>query len=282
MGGTRDPRRIALVWLDGYLLASGVVLAIGGHLMLALIHAAVITVSIWTIRSTTDAARRIGDLLPLFVAPALYAEIPALIASLGSTYHDTLIQGWELALFGAQPSRTLAGALPFGWLSEVLHAGYLAYYPVIFVPPLLLFVRGERRGLGETVLAVTIAYTACFIVFAIMPVEGPRYLWSAPEHVPSGPMRSLAVSILAAGSSRGAAFPSAHVAITVAQASLAWRWQRRTRWIYASIAVLVGVGAVYGGFHYAIDVITGAMLGGIVAWAAMRVGSEHRALDVRS
>lgn len=262
----RDSRRVALVWLDVYLLASGVVLAIGGHGILAIIHAVVVAIAAWTILPKNEAARVAGDLIPLFVAPILYVEIPLLITALGSTYHDTLIQGWELALFGTQPSRTLAGAIPVTWLSEVLHAGYLAYYPVIFVPSLLLWLRGEREGLGETVLAVTITYTVCFVIFAIFPVEGPRYLWSAPEHVPSGPMRSLALKILVAGSSRGAAFPSAHMAIVVAQAVMARRWQRRARWIYATIAVLVGVGAVLGGFHYAVDVLAGSVVGFAVAW----------------
>jgi membrane-associated phospholipid phosphatase len=276
MEGVRSPRRIALLWLDVYLLVSGLVLAVGGHLLPALVHAAVITLAASTISPKTQATRFLGDFIPLIVTPILYAEIPLLIATLGSTYHDTLIQWWELTVFGTQPSRTLAGALPFAWISEVFHAGYLAYYPVIFVPSVLLFLRGERRGFGETVLVVTVAYTVCYAFFAIMPVQGPRYLWVAPEHVPHGPMRSLAVAILAAGSSRGAAFPSAHVAITVAQAVLAWRWQRRVWWIYGVIALLVGVGAVYGGFHYAIDVIAGAVVGGVIAWRVARITPRAR------
>jgi membrane-associated phospholipid phosphatase len=276
MEGVRSPRRIALVWLDVYLLVSGLVLAVGGHLLLALIHAAVFTLAASAISPKTEVTRTVGDFIPLIVAPMLYTEIPLLITALGSTYQDTLIQGWELALFGTQPSRTLAGAIPFVWISEVFHAGYLAYYPVIFLPSVLLFVRRERRGLGETVLAVTVAYTVCYAFFAIMPVQGPRYLWVAPEHVPHGPMRSLAVAILAAGSSRGAAFPSAHVAITVAQAVLAWRWQRRVWWIYGAIALLVGVGSVYGGFHYAIDVIAGAVVGAVTAWCVRRIAPRSR------
>ena len=265
----RDPRRVALVWLDVYLLVSGVVLAVGGHGVLAIIHAVVVAIAALTILPKNGAARVAGNLIPLFVAPILYVEVPLLITALGTTYHDTLMQGWELALFGTQPSRTLAVAIPVTWLSEVLHAGYLAYYPVIFVPSLLLWARGEREGLAQTVLAVTITYTMCFVIFAMFPVEGPRYLWSAPDHVPSGPMRSLALKILVAGSSRGAAFPSAHMAIVVAQAVMAWRWQRRIRWSYAVIAVLVGVGAVYGGFHYAVDVLAGSVVGFGVAWAIM-------------
>ncbi|HTE43972.1 MAG TPA: phosphatase PAP2 family protein [Gemmatimonadaceae bacterium] len=265
-----NPRSVALAWLGGYLFASGVVLSLGGHGALAVVHALVLAVAAWTVHSKSDAAIFAGDLIPLFVTPILYAEIPFLIAALGSTYHDALIQGWELAVFGTQPSRSFAGAMPFALFSELLHAGYLAYYPVIFAPSLLLLLRNERRGVNETVLALTITYTVCFAIFAFMPVEGPRYLWAAPDHVPAGSWRSLATRILAAGSSRGAAFPSAHMAVCVTQAFMAWRWQPRAALPLAVIAILVGLGAVYGGFHYALDVIAGAALGAVVAVAVIK------------
>ncbi|MEP6494709.1 MAG: phosphatase PAP2 family protein [bacterium] len=261
----RTARGVALVWLCVYLFASGVVFSFGGHSLLAIVHALVLALAARTIQPKSETARAAGDLIPLVLTPILYAEVPLLIAALGSSYHDALIQGWELAAFGTQPARVFAGALPVTLFSELLHAGYLAYYPVIFAPPLLLFLRKERQALGETVLSLTITYTVCYVIFAFMPVEGPRYLWATPDHLPSGPLRSLAVKILVAGSSRGAAFPSAHMAICVTQALMAWRWQRRLAWPLAVIAILVGLGAVYGGFHYALDVIAGALVGAVVA-----------------
>jgi membrane-associated phospholipid phosphatase len=150
-------------------------------------------------------------------------------------------------------------------VSEVLHAGYLAYYPAIFIPPLFLLWRGEWRGYAQTVLALTVTYTVCWTIFVLFPVEGPRYLWGAPLGVPAGPVRRLAIRILAAGSSRGAAFPSSHMAVSVVQAMMAWRWQRRIAPVLGVVVVLVGFGAVYGGFHYAIDMVAGAVLGVAIA-----------------
>jgi membrane-associated phospholipid phosphatase len=152
----------------------------------------------------------------------------------------------------------------------VLHAGYLAYYLVIFVPPLLLFAARERRGFAETVLALTLTCTLCWTIFMLFPVEGPRYLWT-PAGVPDGPMRRLAVRLLAAGSSRGAAFPSSHMAVSVSQFVLAWRWQRPVAWGVLVVAILIGFGAVYGGFHYGVDMIAGAVLGVAVSLSAILV-----------
>jgi membrane-associated phospholipid phosphatase len=241
------------------------------------LHAIGIMVVAWTLSSRSGAAQTVGDLLPLFLAPVLYGEIPILISALGGwsgvvparTYHDVAIQRLEQAIFGGEPSRNLAQRFPSRWLSELLHAGYLAYYLAIFVPPLALFVHGERRAFAQTVVALTITYTICWVLFVFAPVEGPRYLWGANPTVPDGPSRRLALYLLAAGSSRGAAFPSSHMAVMVVQTIMAFRWQPRMAWALAAVTLLVGVGAVYGGFHYAVDMVAGAGLGGAIGAAVL-------------
>jgi len=259
---SRGPRFVALAGLAVYLGISGVLLGATGHALLGAIHAVGITLAVWSNADRGRVARITGDLLPLVAAPVLYGEIPLLIAALGTSYHDAAVQRWELALFGAQASRVLATFVPNVTVSEIVHAGYLAYYPAIFIPPLLLYARGNRRGYGETVAAVTSVYLVCWMIFAIAPVQGPRYLWSADA--PDGPFRRFTVALLAAGSSRGAAFPSSHMAVSVTQAVMALRWQPQVGVVMLVVAALVGLGAVYGGFHYGVDIIAGAVLGLIV------------------
>jgi membrane-associated phospholipid phosphatase len=271
----RGPRSASLVILSGYLAMSGVLLGTDSHATLAACHAAGVLIAAWTLVDRRSVPRAIGDLLPLVVAPMLYAEIPLLIAALGSSFHDDVVQAWEKALFGVQASRTFATAVPNAAVSEVLHLGYLAYYPVIFVPPLLLYARDRRRGYAETVAALTFVYVICWTIFAIAPVEGPRYLWTADA--PNGPIRRATLALLAAGSSRGAAFPSSHMAVSAAQAVMALRWQPRVGVVVTLVALLVGLGAVYGGFHYGIDVVVGAALGLLVALTTIVLGARRNA-----
>jgi len=273
----RGPRTAALVWLGAYLAASGLVLSVSGHRWLALAHTAGIAAAAWGCLDRRLLARTVGDLLPLLIAPILYGEVPLLIGALGSSYHDVLIQRWELAVFGTHPSRILATFMPNTAWSELLHAGYLAYYPAIFIPPLILYARGDRRAYAQTVLALTVAYIVCWTVFAVGPVEGPRYLWT--PNAPDGPARRLTVAILAAGSSRGAAFPSSHMAVIVVQTVMASRWQPKVGAILAVTSVLVGLGAVYGGFHYGVDMLAGAVVGFIVAGAVLRVHWNEEVLN---
>jgi membrane-associated phospholipid phosphatase len=258
----RGARSIAVCIVCAYLAASALVLVGGGRAGFAAAHALGVCVLVWSLISKHRAARVVGDLAPLFLMPVLYAELPQLIAALGTRYHDATVQGWEVFVFGGQPSRQLATALPNVRLSELLHAGYLAYYPAVFAPALLLYATHERRAFARTVLALTTTYAVCWAIFACFPVEGPRYAWGAPLGVPDGFFRRTAVTLLAKGSSRGAAFPSSHMAISTVQAVIAWRWNRSAAVVLTVIAVLVGCGAVYGGFHYGVDVVGGALLGG--------------------
>ena len=271
---TRDPasgpRRVALGCLAIYLAASGIVLWAGGHLLLAVGHATGIWLALRAGGRRQGVFGRIGDLLPLVAFPVLYSEIPQLIASLGTTYHDRAVQGWETALFGTQPSSTLAAVLPYAPVSELLHAGYLSYYLMIFIPPLLLYAKGERVGFEQTVAALAITYALCWTTFAFFPVQGPRYLFQPAPGVPDGPLRRFALWILVSGSARGAAFPSSHMAVSVVQLCMAMRWQRRVASILAVMTMLVGVGAVYGGFHYAVDMIAGTGFAVVIAAIVLR------------
>lgn len=276
----RRPRGAALGLVAAYLAGSGALLALGGYAGAALSHAAGVALTFWLMTSRARWARVGGDLFPLFIMPILYAELPLLIAAAGSRYHDSTVQGWEATIFGAQPSHMLASALPWQWLSELLHTGYLAYYPMIFAPALVLYRRGERSGMSEVVMALTATYVVCWVTFITIPVEGPRYLWTAPLDVPSGPVRRFTLDLLAAGSSRGAAFPSSHMAIAMAVAVMSFRWLSSHAWLYSVVALSIGVGAVYGGFHYGVDMLAGALVGGLVAAGVIFSFSKRRASAV--
>ena len=116
----------------------------GANPAVAATHMAGLLAAIWLARARGRLAQVAGDWLPLVALPFLYAELPYLIGGAGSPFRDAVVQRWESDLFGASPAQTLAGALPSRWLSEVLHGGYISYYLIIYVPPLLLYLRGRR------------------------------------------------------------------------------------------------------------------------------------------
>ncbi len=265
------------MWSAAFLLIAGLIVTSAAP-WIAVANAAILAGIVWALRPRSLAARMTGDVLPLLVATAVaYGEVPALVASLGSRYHDATIQAWELLVFGGQPAHSLAGALPGLWLSELLHGGYMAFYVAVFLPPLLLYIRREQKGFAETVLTATVTWIICCAFFAVFPVQGPRYVWSAPPGIIEGPLRRTSLALLSAGSARGAAFPSLHMAASVSQTIMAWRWHRgAVRWLVTAVTLLVGVGAVYAGYHYALDMVAGALVGAGTALLAIRLARTKR------
>jgi len=207
-----------------------------------------------------------ADWLPLIIVSFLYAELPWLMTAYRGgqavVYHDAWVQAAEWKIFRTQPSHTLAGALPFSWLSEGVHLGYVSYYGIIYGPPLVLYLRRHREAFAMSAGALMLAFTSCFLVFAFFPVEGPRYAWAPPPGIPEGVVRRATLWVLREGSSRGAAFPSSHAAVSVAQTVSLWlAGERRIAVVVGTFTVLLVVGAVYGGFHYAVDMAVGVVVG---------------------
>jgi membrane-associated phospholipid phosphatase len=217
--------------------------------------------------------RTLLDWLPIVLVPALYAELaPLNIAVHGGTYFDDIIIRWEQALFAGLPSRDWAAALPSLPLSELLHAAYLSYYFIIFVPPLLLFLRGRTVEFRATVFTVMLAFFVHYVFFIYFPVQGPRYLFAPPGgQLANGTFYTLTHRVLEAGSSQGAAFPSSHVGVSVAQTLITFVYMPRFAVLLAALTAGLALGAVYGGFHYAIDALAGLLLGAAAFIAAPRV-----------
>ena len=217
--------------------------------------------------------RSIADWAPLLLIPFLYKELAILNTAVhGGTYFDALVIAWEQAVFGGQPSRDWAAAAPHLWLSEPLHAAYLTYYLIIIVPPLLLFLLGRTADFRAGVFALMLAFFAHYLFFIYFPVQGPRYLFPPPGgELANGFFQQLAHRVLEAGSAQGSAFPSSHVGVSVAQTLVVWRYLPRLTPVFALLTLGLALGDIYGGFHYAIDVVAGLALGALAFALAPRV-----------
>jgi membrane-associated phospholipid phosphatase len=256
------------------------VLHVFGAMLLLEIGPAPIAVH-WVSGRSPRLTRVIGDWYVLALVPALYSELAMLnVAVHGGKYFDDIILHWEAQLFGGQPSHEFAAALPNLALSEFLHFAYISYYLIIYGPFLMLYLRGRTDAHQRAAFTVMLTFFAHYVFFIFFPVQGPRYLFPAPTgDMAAGPMYNLAHQILEAGSSRGAAFPSSHVGVAFAQTAMSFLFLKRWSPILVLLSTGLAVGAVYGGFHYATDVVAGflfAML--LVALAypiASRLAKQH-------
>jgi len=251
----------------------------GPWIWLALLHAAAVIAGtaarpaarVWSaITRAIPAASVFAEVYPLLLIPFLYAELPFLNRAVwNGRYFDSIMLDAEQAFFGLQPSQAWAQAMPVLPLSELLHAFYLSYYFIIFVPPLVILARRGRDAFRDAVFALLLSFVLHYVFCIYLPVQGPRYIFPAPGGaIGEGAVYQLVHRVLEAGSSQGAAFPSSHVGVAFTQIFVCWRHARRLTPVIAMLAVGLAAGAVYGGFHYAIDAIAGAVLGVLAAVAA--------------
>jgi membrane-associated phospholipid phosphatase len=210
--------------------------------------------------------RTVRDAIPLLLGPFLYVELRWLVPGAGRPHSDPTVIAWEQRWFPGNPSSTWAHASHPLLVSEALHFAYASYYALILLPPILLYARHRRDEYARTLLALVLVYGACFAVYLLFPVDGPRFLFG-PAPAPDGPIRRLVLSILASGSSRGTAFPSSHVAASVVASLCALQFQRRIGVVVSVLTVGLTLATVYGGFHYAVDAVAG-LIAGILCWAA--------------
>lgn len=203
---------------------------------------------------------------PLMSLLFLYTELPLLIRAAGHlNVFDATVIRWEGALFGGQPAIQWAAAWRSMLFSELLHLGYISYYPIILSVPVVLTLQRRDPEFSEAVFVLLLTFTVCFTAFVVFPVAGPRYLWKSPAAELDGPIRTFTVWLLESRSSRGTAFPSSHVAVATTQSILALMYFGRRGLVVVALTLLLAAGAVYGGFHYAIDVIAGFGAGFVVA-----------------
>lgn len=244
-------------------------------------------VLLWLFHYGRTAERQDGRLLtvlhtfyPLILLPLLYAELGVIndrLALDAILAHDHVVQGWELALFGEQVSFTWIRRYPSLFWSQILHGAYLFYYPIIFAGPPLVRLHNGREAVREVIFTMMLTFAVCYGVFLLWPVAGPSYAFPHPD----GPvmqvfMARLVYGGLATGSSVGAAFPSSHVAATVAVTIAIWRVWPRLGMVFVVPALLLSIGTVYTQMHYGVDALAGLVVG---VGVAMVAGSVRRWIE---
>jgi membrane-associated phospholipid phosphatase len=203
-------------------------------------------------------------LYPILLYTPYYVQTGLLNRTLLPTFLDPWFLRADELLFGEFPgfylNRLWAGRLA----DEFFHFFYLTYYFAIPTVAVLLYLR-KPPLLPAFVCQVSALFYACYLTYVLLPVEGPLRLRAVFFRGP-GFTRSVVDFLFAAAEKPGAAFPSSHVAVALVVAWWGAEAFPRLRWPFAVQASLLSVATVYCAFHYAVDVIAGALLGAAAVW----------------
>lgn len=153
---------------------------------------------------------------------------------------------------------------------EAVELAYLLYYPLVPAGLVALYLCGLRASADAYWTAVLLA---AFASCAVLPVAGTRppralgcELWIDGRSVL---VRRVNCALLDLGSIQVNTFPSAHAATSAAIAVflLPLGWMAMP---FVIVAAGIGVGAVAGRYHYALDVAIGVVIG-VLAGLVVRV-----------
>ena len=237
----------------GYLGITGVIAGVWGpSWSVVAAHAVGVICFLFVLPRRSDVIR---DWLPVALLPVLYMEIGQINQFVAIGYHDDVVLQLERLMFHVEPHALLHQILPWRLLAGYFEFGYLAYYALLPMLGFALYRAGRLREYREMLATVLITFYLCYLCFVIFPVAGP---WYARPHADG-----VTDTLLAHGSSKGAAFPSSHVAAAMVVWLLAWRYDRRVFWVMAAIVPALIIGTVYGGYHYGVDAVAGLALAGL-------------------
>ncbi len=238
----------------------------GGTAGIALAHGLILLLLWLLLRpDPTQARELLRDVAPLLLLLGLYGSLDVLSGGGRVVAHDETVLRWEETLFGGQPARDWWLRHPSRFWSTLLHGIYFSYSLLIATPAIAFLARGDRPALRRYTRNVLTTFCVCFLIFIFWPVGGPYYTFARPTGliVDNTPAR-LVYASLATGSSFGAAFPSSHVAATTASWISAWQGWRKLALVMLVPVALMPVATVYCQMHYAVDALSGILVGIVV------------------
>jgi membrane-associated phospholipid phosphatase len=145
-------------------------------------------------------------------------------------------------------------------LGLILEVAYLFCYPLVPLGLLALYATGQRSHVASFWLVVLIATYLCYAITPFVPAYPPRDLaGNQPTPARAGKARVFNRWILKHGSIHAISFPSAHVASTFAVSLVLLRFAPLLGAVFLFVSIWIALGAVVGRYHYALDVLLGAV-----------------------
>ncbi|MET0215163.1 MAG: phosphatase PAP2 family protein [Vicinamibacterales bacterium] len=159
--------------------------------------------------------------------------------------------------------RIFSVSLP-AWAASILELSYLLCYVLVPVAFVLVWTSGTMADVDRFWTAVLLSGFLCYVSLPWLVSRPPRTLSAAA--VASAGVHRVNEFVLKRISHGLNTFPSGHVAVSLAAALEVMSISQPAGIVLLVIASAIAAGAVLGRYHYALDVVVGAILGMTVSW----------------
>ena len=215
------------------------------------------------------------DWLPAIFFIAAFEEVSFLSLAIRGGWQNAQLITFEALLFRVPPAQWMHERVS-SWLIEFLEFGYFVFYPLYPVFGGMFWAWRKRQGFTGAFRrltdAISIGYGLCYATYLLFPTQSPANRLGVQQLASThgGPFQAMVRLIQNHGGVHGNAFPSGHIMLAFVVLVFAYRFLPRVApWLLAPI-LLMCVGAVYDGYHYASDVATGALMGIVVGLVFVR------------
>jgi membrane-associated phospholipid phosphatase len=213
--------------------------------------------------------------LPVVFFVTVFEEVSYLSLSLRGEWQNAHLIWFESLLFAVPPTPWMHEHLS-SWVVEFLEFGYFVFYPLYPVFGGMFWVWRRRPRFAGAFRHLTdalgIGYVLCYATYLLFPTQSPANRLGVQQLASAhgGAFHGLVGLIQSHGGVHGNAFPSAHIMLAFVVLVFVYRFLPRVApWLLVPI-LLMCVGAVYDGYHYASDVVAGAVIGIVVGWVFIR------------
>ena len=191
-----------------------------------------------------------------------FEELAYLVHLVNPNWQDAKLIAFDHWLFSAHPALWLE-QFTTPLRNELFQLAYLTYFVYLLVLGGILYSRKEWHAYWSVVTYSGVAYAIGYVIAMLFPVESPWFALAGTWHgeLHGGPFTATINFIEHYGRVRGAAFPSEHVAGSVAALWGAWRHRRWLYWIMLPLVTAMCASTIWGRYHYVADIFGGMITG---------------------
>jgi len=191
-----------------------------------------------------------------------FEELGQLMTLIQPQWQDSKLIAFDRWLTGVHPSVWLEQFATPG-RNELMQLAYLTYFVYLLVLGLILYRRREWHAYWSVMVYSMVGYSIGYMISMFFPIESPWFAMAGwwKGTLDGGPITATINFIEHYGKVRGAAFPSEHVAGSIAALWGAWRFRRWLFWVMAPLVLLMCVSTIWGRYHYIADILGGIVTG---------------------
>ena len=191
-----------------------------------------------------------------------FEELGSLVHLANPGWEDAKLIAFDHWLFGVHPALWLEQfATPAR--NDFFQFTYITYFAYLLIAGGVLYYRRDLKAYWATMTYSAMGYVIGYCVAMFFPIQSPWFsmagMWHGELH--GGPFTTTINFIEYFGRVRGAAFPSEHVAGSVAALWGAWKHRRWLFWTLLPLMACMCVSTIWGRYHYVADVIAGIATG---------------------